>query len=189
MKRYKIRKLTPRECWRLMGFTDEDFEKAEAVNSDTQLYAQAGNSIVKPVLEAVFGMMIEPGQQEEEPKVDAMPLQEMPLEKHEPKEDEEQQEKEKEKPAVGMNINLPMRPGDTVFVPFRGIVLRCEVTYFAIYRDDWCFEVIAYDQRPLKTETADFIYLWNHEGRNFRQQDIGVKVFTNEEEARKVMAG
>lgn len=47
----KIRKLTPKECWRLMGFTDEDFEKAEAVNSNTQLYKQAGNSIVVPVLE------------------------------------------------------------------------------------------------------------------------------------------
>lgn len=51
---YRIRKLTPRECWRLMGFSDEDFEKAEAVNSNTQLYKQAGNSIVKDVLMAVF---------------------------------------------------------------------------------------------------------------------------------------
>ena len=51
----RIRKLTPNECWRLMGFKDEDFRKAEAVNSNTQLYRQAGNSIVKPVLEAIFG--------------------------------------------------------------------------------------------------------------------------------------
>lgn len=36
-----IRKLTPKECWRLMGFNDEDFEKAEKVNSNTQLYKQA----------------------------------------------------------------------------------------------------------------------------------------------------
>ena len=51
----RIRKLTPRECWRLMGFTDEDFDKAQAVpTSDTQLYKQAGNSIVVNVLEAVF---------------------------------------------------------------------------------------------------------------------------------------
>ena len=50
----RIRKLTPRECFRLMGFTDEDFDKAAAVNSDTQLYAQAGNSIVVNVLEAIF---------------------------------------------------------------------------------------------------------------------------------------
>ena len=50
----RIRKLTPKECWRLMGFTDEDFEKAEAVNSNTQLYKQAGNSIVKQVLMSVF---------------------------------------------------------------------------------------------------------------------------------------
>ena len=49
-----VRKLTPREYWRLMGFSDEDFEKAQAVNSDTQLYKQAGNSIVVNVLEAVL---------------------------------------------------------------------------------------------------------------------------------------
>jgi DNA (cytosine-5)-methyltransferase 1 len=49
-----IRKLTPKECWRLMGFDDEDFEKAAQVNSNTQLYKQAGNSIVVNVLEAIF---------------------------------------------------------------------------------------------------------------------------------------
>ena len=49
-----IRKLTPKECWRLMGFTDEDFEKARKVNSNTQLYKQAGNSIVVKVLERIF---------------------------------------------------------------------------------------------------------------------------------------
>lgn len=51
---YRIRKLTPKECWRLMGFDDEDFEKAAKVNSSTQLYKQAGNSIVVNVLEAIF---------------------------------------------------------------------------------------------------------------------------------------
>lgn len=51
---YRIRKLTPKECWRLMGFSDEDFEKAAKVNSNTQLYKQAGNSIVKDVLIAIF---------------------------------------------------------------------------------------------------------------------------------------
>lgn len=50
----RIRKLTPKECFRLMGFDDEDFEKAEAVNSNTQLYKQAGNSIVVDVLEYLF---------------------------------------------------------------------------------------------------------------------------------------
>lgn len=54
----RIRKLTPKECWRLMGFTDEDFLKAEEVNSNTQLYKQAGNSIVKPVLMDIFRMML-----------------------------------------------------------------------------------------------------------------------------------
>ena len=56
---YRIRKLTPLECWRLMDFTDEDFEKASEVNSNTQLYKQAGNSIVKNVLVAILGQMIE----------------------------------------------------------------------------------------------------------------------------------
>lgn len=50
----RIRKLTPRECYRLMGFSDEDFDKASAVNSNNQLYKQAGNSICVPVLEAIF---------------------------------------------------------------------------------------------------------------------------------------
>lgn len=52
--RSAVRKLTPREYWRLMGFTDEDFDKAQAVNSNTQLYKQAGNSIVVNVLEAIL---------------------------------------------------------------------------------------------------------------------------------------
>lgn len=51
---YRIRKLTPRECWRLMGFSDEDFDRASMVNSNSQLYKQAGNSIVVPVLEDLF---------------------------------------------------------------------------------------------------------------------------------------
>lgn len=59
--RYRIRKLTPLECWRLMNFTDEDFHKAEAVNSNTQLYKQAGNSIVKAVLMAIFRQMMPGG--------------------------------------------------------------------------------------------------------------------------------
>jgi len=50
----RIRKLTPKECWRLMGFDDIDFEKAAQVNSNAQLYKQAGNSIVVNVLEAIF---------------------------------------------------------------------------------------------------------------------------------------
>lgn len=55
----RIRKLTPRECWRLMGFSDRDFNKAQEVNSNTQLYKQAGNSIVKNVLTAVMGQLFE----------------------------------------------------------------------------------------------------------------------------------
>ena len=55
---YRIRKLAPKECWRLMGFTDEDFHKAEQVNSNTQLYKQAGNSIVVKVLESIFKQML-----------------------------------------------------------------------------------------------------------------------------------
>ena len=50
----RIRKLTPKECFRLMGFNDADFEKASAVNSNTQLYKQAGNSIAVPVTQHIF---------------------------------------------------------------------------------------------------------------------------------------
>ena len=54
----RIRKLTPKECWRLMGFSDSDFEKAEKVNSNAQLYKQAGNSIVVNVLEAILSNLL-----------------------------------------------------------------------------------------------------------------------------------
>lgn len=54
----RIRKLTPKECFRLMGFNDDDYEKAEQVNSNTQLYKEAGNSIVVNVLEAIFKQML-----------------------------------------------------------------------------------------------------------------------------------
>lgn len=55
---FRIRKLTPKECWRLMGFTDEDVDKAVAVGiSNAQLYKQAGNSIVVQVLEGIFKQM------------------------------------------------------------------------------------------------------------------------------------
>lgn len=51
---YCIRKLTPRECGRLMGVSDEDIDKMAAVNSNTQLYKQFGNSIVVDVMCAMF---------------------------------------------------------------------------------------------------------------------------------------
>lgn len=54
---YALRKLTERECWRLMNFKDSDFEKAADVNSRTQLYKQAGNSIVVSVLMATFSQL------------------------------------------------------------------------------------------------------------------------------------
>lgn len=50
----RIRKLTPRECGRLMGVSDEDIDKMSAVNSNTQLYKQFGNSIVVDVMCAMF---------------------------------------------------------------------------------------------------------------------------------------
>lgn len=58
MEQVRIRKLTPRECYRLMGFDDEDFDRAKEVNSDSQLYKQAGNSIVVNVLMAIFKEMM-----------------------------------------------------------------------------------------------------------------------------------
>ena len=54
MQNLRIRKLTPKECFRLQGFDDESFMRAEKVCSNTQLYKQAGNSIVVPVLEYIL---------------------------------------------------------------------------------------------------------------------------------------
>ena len=51
---YRIRKLTPRECGRLMGVSDEDIDKMAVVNNNTQLYKQFGNSIVVDVMCAMF---------------------------------------------------------------------------------------------------------------------------------------
>lgn len=53
-KSFRVRKLTPRECYRLMGFKDEQFDKAQQFSSDSQLYKQAGNSIVVDVLYYIF---------------------------------------------------------------------------------------------------------------------------------------
>ena len=54
-----IRKLTPKECFRLQGWTDDYFEKAQFVNSDSQLYKQAGNGVTVNVIQAIAeGMKI-----------------------------------------------------------------------------------------------------------------------------------
>lgn len=55
----RIRKLTPKECWRLQGFPDWAFERAEEVNSDTQLYKQAGNAVTVNVVKAVGKKLLE----------------------------------------------------------------------------------------------------------------------------------
>ena len=49
----KVRKLTPRECWRLQGFPDWAFDKAQEVNSNSQLYKQAGNSVTVNVIKEI----------------------------------------------------------------------------------------------------------------------------------------
>lgn len=56
----RIRRLTPRECWRLQGFTDEQFDKAKAAGiSDAQLYKQAGNAVTVNVAEAIGRKIME----------------------------------------------------------------------------------------------------------------------------------
>ena len=53
--KHKVRRLTPRECFRLMGVNDKDVDKVKKANiSNSQQYKQAGNSIVVPVLESIF---------------------------------------------------------------------------------------------------------------------------------------
>lgn len=49
----RIRKLTPKECFRLQGWEDEYYERAAFVNSDSQLYKQAGNGVTVTVVEAI----------------------------------------------------------------------------------------------------------------------------------------
>ncbi len=57
--KYRIRKLTPKECFRLMGVTDEEIEKIEKAGiSQTQQYKMAGNSIVVDVLAAIFDKLL-----------------------------------------------------------------------------------------------------------------------------------
>ncbi|HFH8178045.1 TPA: DNA cytosine methyltransferase, partial [Streptococcus agalactiae] len=55
----KIRRLTPRECFRLQGFSDDLFDKAQAVNSDAQLYKQAGNGVTVTVVYAIGKAILE----------------------------------------------------------------------------------------------------------------------------------
>lgn len=52
-----LRRLTPKECFRLQGWTDDYFERAELVNSDSQLYKQAGNGVTVNVIEAIAKKM------------------------------------------------------------------------------------------------------------------------------------
>ena len=58
MNDFRIRKLTPKECWRLQGFPDWAFERAEQVNSNSQLYKQAGNSVTVNVIEAIARRLV-----------------------------------------------------------------------------------------------------------------------------------
>lgn len=58
-KKENIRFFKPKECWRLMGFADKDYYRAEKEVSNTQLYKQAGNTIVVTVLMAIFGQMFD----------------------------------------------------------------------------------------------------------------------------------
>ena len=59
MTELRIRKLTPKEYWRLQGFTDEDYQKAKDTGmSNTQLYKQAGNSICVPVVQGILKNLI-----------------------------------------------------------------------------------------------------------------------------------
>jgi DNA (cytosine-5-)-methyltransferase len=58
MNDFRIRKLTPKECWRLQGFPDWAFERAANVNSNSQLYKQAGNSVTVNVIETIARRLV-----------------------------------------------------------------------------------------------------------------------------------
>ena len=55
---FRIRRLTPRECFRLQGWTDDYFEKAQSINSDSQLYKQAGNGVTVNVIQAIAEKLV-----------------------------------------------------------------------------------------------------------------------------------
>lgn len=63
--RLKVRKLTPKECWRLMGIEDKEFEKVQSKFSNAQLYKHAGNAIVVNVLEGIFKNLFKENRSEE----------------------------------------------------------------------------------------------------------------------------
>lgn len=63
VKEIRIRKLTPRECFRLQGWTDDYFEKAAFVNADSQLYKQAGNGVTVNVIQAIAEKLTDEKQQ------------------------------------------------------------------------------------------------------------------------------
>lgn len=66
MKKYRIRKLTARECFRLQGVSDSDIDKIKAAGiSESQQYKMAGNSIVVDVLMGIFEQMFDPKYVEE----------------------------------------------------------------------------------------------------------------------------
>ena len=55
----RFRQLTPLECFRLQGISDDYFERAEFVNSDNQLYKQVGNACTVPVIKAIAGRLVD----------------------------------------------------------------------------------------------------------------------------------
>ena len=71
---YRIRKLTPLECFRLMDISDSDAKKMLAVNSETQCYKQAGNSIVVAVMVAIFNNLFLGGSEKEQAQIDIFDL-------------------------------------------------------------------------------------------------------------------
>ena len=58
-QKYRIRKLTPRECFRLMGVKNNDFDKVAKIQSNSSLYHLAGDSIITTCLMALFGQMLD----------------------------------------------------------------------------------------------------------------------------------
>lgn len=58
-QKYRIRKLTPRECFRLMGVKNKDFDKVAKIQSNSSLYHLAGDSIITTCLMALFGQMLD----------------------------------------------------------------------------------------------------------------------------------
>jgi len=129
-----IRRLTPKEAYRLMGFDDIDYENAHQVNSDTQLYKQAGNSIVVNVLEAIFKeLFLTEHKENTEPKVKQLGLE---IEKKDEENIMPKNEEVKKQDYTNLNVAQKLALARTMWLDANvnkgGVNTNMEYKYFTL---------------------------------------------------------